>query len=711
MHVPLLIASASLLVLGGSIAAAAQPAPTAPSVAAPDLPPSLVDGAWIGDLGVGGDSPLRIVLRLRKSPTGSITGELDSPDQGVGGLLVEEVSAKDGEVLVRVNAVNGTFRGKVSADGTEWPGTWSQGAPLPLTLRRVAPAPQGARPWAPALLARELDAWEADLAAGAARVESNWKFPLMAARQDDWLAAPLPPATRLRLGNAGARLAALTAELPEAKRPAAHRLAASFLQAAGRTTEALEAIRATLRLPGAHEAAEYLAAELEATPGGRKGAKKPDEVELAARRFRARNRIPGLALAVVQDGKVVRSAAYGLANVELRVPTTPETAFELGSVTKQFTATGIMMLVEEGKLGLEDKIRDRLPNLPEAWNGITLRHLLTHTSGIKNYTNVPTFAAAMSREYTPAEIVGLVSKLPLDFQPGEKWSYCNTGYYLLGMVIERVSGKPYAEFLQGRIFRPLGMNSTRVNSFTAVIPNRATGYSWSGDHTSNAPLWPISGRAAAGSLVSTVLDLAKWDAALYGEKLLKRASLETMWKPVRLNDGSTAPYGFGWGVTEYRGHRLVAHSGGLPGWSADIARFPDDRLTVIVLTNRDSVGPGELGLRVADLSLAPSEAPAKDADAEKAVQAAVRALAEGKMPVGGMNGVAAGPAFGAPADTTAFLRGLGSLRSLETVASRKDEQGLRRFRFRARFTRGTWALAAALQPEGTRLSWLALQPE
>lgn len=711
MHFPLFLTSGLLLASAGSGAAqAVQPAATSSAAPVQTFPEAFTEGAWIGDLGAGGDSPLRIVLRLRKTATGGITGTMDSPDQGVDGLPVDEVSTKDSEVLARVNAVNGLFRGKLSAEGKEWRGTWSQGLPLPLTLRWVALAPQSARPWAPALLATELDGWEADLSTGTTRVDSAWKFPALVAREGDWLETPLPPATRLRLGNAGGRLLALAPEMPEGKRGGAFHLAASFLRAAGRSKEALEAARAALRLPGPHDATTYLVEELEARRDGRH-AKKIDEIDVAARRFRARNRIPGVALAVVRDGQVIKSSAYGFANLELKAAATPETVFELGSITKQFTATGIMMLAEEGKLRLDDKIRDRLPNLPEAWSGVTLRHLLTHTSGIKNYTNLPAFATGMSREYTPSEIIALVAKLPLDFQPGDKFSYCNTGYYLLGMVIERISSKSLAEFLAERIFRARGMNSTRVNSFTDVVPNRATGYSWAGDHTTNAALWPISGRAGAGSLVSTVLDMAKWDAALYGEKLLKRASLEEMWKPVRLNNGSTAGYGYGWGTTEYRGHRLVAHSGGLPGWSSDIARFPDDRLTVIVLTNRDGVEPARLSLQIADLSLPLGDETTADSEAERTVQSAIRSLVAGKTSAGVTDGLVGAQGFGTREDTATFLRGLGPLRSVQQLAIRTDENGMRRFRFRATFAKVTWIVAAAMPPKETRVSWLALQPE
>ncbi len=183
--------------------------------------------------------------------------------------------------------------------------------------------------------------------------------------------------------------------------------------------------------------------------------------------------IPGVSVAIVKNGKLLQAKGYGLANVELSVPATEKTVYQLASVTKQFTATAIMMLVEQGKLGLGDKISKHLPDLPAAWKEVTIRHLLNHTSGIKSYTSVKDFFKTARKDYTHREILDLVAKDPLEFAPGEKWRYCNTGYFLLGMIIEKVSGKTYGEFLDERIFKPLGMTQTRVNDLHAIIPNRA----------------------------------------------------------------------------------------------------------------------------------------------------------------------------------------------------------------------------------------------
>jgi D-alanyl-D-alanine carboxypeptidase len=330
--------------------------------------------------------------------------------------------------------------------------------------------------------------------------------------------------------------------------------------------------------------------------------------------------IPGVSVAVVKDGKVVLAKGYGQANVELAVPATENTAYQLASVTKQFTATGIMMLVEEGKLTLDDKLPKFFDNLPAAWSNVTVRHLLNHTSGIKSYTNLPNFRLTLRKDFTKDEIIKMAADAPVEFAPGEKWQYNNTGYYLLGMIIEKVSGKEYGAFLHERIFQPLGMTATRVNDLRAIIPNRSTGYAWQNGKLLNgeyvSPTQPFS----AGALISTVLDLGKWDAALYTEKLLKRATLEQMWTPTKLNDGKEHPYGFGWGVATQRKHKRISHGGGINGFSTEISRFVDDKLTVIVLTNAEQGGASQLAIGIAAVYLPdlvePAPQPVADTDAK-----------------------------------------------------------------------------------------------
>ena len=301
--------------------------------------------------------------------------------------------------------------------------------------------------------------------------------------------------------------------------------------------------------------------------------------------------IPGVALAVVKDGKIVLARGFGLANIEHQVPVKPETIFQSGSTGKQFTATAVMMLVEEGKLSLDDKITKYFPDAPESWNNITLRHLLTHTSGMTDYPR----DFDLRRDYTEDDLLQRIKAIPLAFQPGEKWSYSNLAYVTLGILIHKVSGKFYGDFLQERVFKPLDMSTARIISEADIIPNRAAGYRVANGQLKNQN-WvsPSLNTTADGALYLTVYDMAKWDAALYTEKLLKRSSLEQMWTPVKLNDGKTFPYGFGWGLGNVRGHRIIEHGGSWQGFKAQISRYVDDKLTIILFANQARANQAKL---------------------------------------------------------------------------------------------------------------------
>jgi len=295
-------------------------------------------------------------------------------------------------------------------------------------------------------------------------------------------------------------------------------------------------------------------------------------------------RIPGLTLKIIRDGKVLKTAAYGRANLELDVPTRPETVFEIGSVTKQFTAAGILLLAQESKLAVDDRISQHLQNTPPAWNRVTIRHLLTHTSGIKSYTGLDGFE--LRRHLTQAQFIQAIGARPMEFQPGDSWKYCNTGYSLLGYIIENVSGISYWDFMNRRIFAPLGMHATTNRLPRLVIPNRAAGYEQTNQVWINRDS-DLTEVFAAGAIASTVGDLAKWSVALDGERILSAASKAQMWTPATLNDGKATKYGFGWYVDTFEGHRDIGHGGSTSGFSASIQRFPDDRLAVIILTNTD----------------------------------------------------------------------------------------------------------------------------
>jgi CubicO group peptidase (beta-lactamase class C family) len=291
---------------------------------------------------------------------------------------------------------------------------------------------------------------------------------------------------------------------------------------------------------------------------------------------------PGLSLAVMTNGHIVFAKGYGLANVEHQVPVKPETVFQSGSVGKQFTATAVMMLVESGKISLDDGISKFLTNSPETWENIKVRHLLTHTSGLGDYPNGFDFR----RDYKEDELLARLAKVPLKFQPGEKWSYSNVGYVTLGILVSKVTGRFYGEFLQDRIFRPLEMTTARIISEADIVTNRAAGYQLvKGELKNQGWVSPTMNSTADGSLYLTVYDMAKWDAALYTEKLLRKSSLDQMWTPVKLNGGQTYAYGFGWRLGEVRNHRLVHHNGAWQGFKCGIYRYVDDKLTVVAFAN------------------------------------------------------------------------------------------------------------------------------
>jgi CubicO group peptidase (beta-lactamase class C family) len=310
--------------------------------------------------------------------------------------------------------------------------------------------------------------------------------------------------------------------------------------------------------------------------------------------------IAGAALLVVQNGQPVKTAAYGFANLELRTPVRPETVFEIGSLTKQFTAAGILLLQQDRKLSVDDKVRRYLREAPTTWKDITLRHLLTHTSGIKNYTGFDGFE--LRRHLTQAQFIEVVRVLPLDFQPSTSWKYCNTGYNLLGFVIENVSGKSYWDFMSERIFQPLGMTATTNRLPSLIITNRAAGYEQTNHVLINRDS-DLTDVFSAGALVSTVLDFGRWNAALDGEKLLTAASKEQMWHPMALRDDKPTKYGFGWFIDTVEGHRNIGHSGSTSGFSASIQRFPDEHLAVILLTNTDEQIATTLARKIAMLFL------------------------------------------------------------------------------------------------------------
>lgn len=319
---------------------------------------------------------------------------------------------------------------------------------------------------------------------------------------------------------------------------------------------------------------------------------KADKIDDFVKSQLAERHIPGAAIAVVKNGKVIKTKGYGVASVEFNVPVTTETVFEIGSVSKQITAAGIMLLVEDGKVNLDEKISKYLPNTPDSWKNVTVRNLLHHTSGIKSYSSIAE-GFELSKRNKVDNFIKLLSAYPLDFETGTNYVYSNTGYSLLSYIIESASGKTYWDFMRERIFRPLGMSKTGDRDLKFVIPNRAVGYEWQNNGLvgRDGNLTDLFG---AGAIVSTIMDLTKWDLALRNDTLLKKNSKTQMWTPLTFTNGKTYPYGFAFRFSDVRGHKLVAHSGQTAGFGASISRYVDDDITVIALTNLGENGMGTL---------------------------------------------------------------------------------------------------------------------
>lgn len=310
------------------------------------------------------------------------------------------------------------------------------------------------------------------------------------------------------------------------------------------------------------------------------------------------------AVLVAHDGKPVLRKAYGLANREWTLPATPDTRFRLGSITKQFTAAAILQLAEQGKLTLDDPISKYYADAPAAWGPVTLKHLLTHTSGIPSYTAIPGFFGNPSRaDRTPAEIVKLTQDRPLEFPPGSKFAYDNSGYILLGYVIEKVSGQTYEAYLKDHVFPRAGLANTGYDSSTAILPKRAAGYHHARGTVENAPYLAMSLPYAAGSLYSTVDDLLAWEQALQAGKVISPASVKAMFTDYGFK------YGFGQSIGDQKGHRLWNHGGGINGFATMLAFYPDDGVTVVVLGNFDDAPSGRIATRLADLYFNPETGP------------------------------------------------------------------------------------------------------
>lgn len=318
-----------------------------------------------------------------------------------------------------------------------------------------------------------------------------------------------------------------------------------------------------------------------------------DTIDTLVRREMQEQKIPGVSIAIVHKGKIIKEEGYGYANLEHQVKVSPQTIFQSGSVGKQFTAALILLLARDGKLNLHATIDKYLDKLPPEWQNITIHQLLTHTSGLDDPYRILDF----KKNYTDQALIELEATVPMLFKPGEKWLYSNMGYHMLGFIANKVAGQFYGDQLRQRIFEPLGMQ-TRIIDERTIIPHRAAGYDLvDGEWKNQAWVSPALNRTADGSLYLTAHDLALWDLALYQDFPLTAQEKELSWTPVTLNNGTRSDYGYGWFLSTTNNRKNIEHGGAWQGFTTQISRYVDDQLCVIVLTNRSQANPK----RIADL--------------------------------------------------------------------------------------------------------------
>ena len=439
---------------------------------------------------------------------------------------------------------------------------------------------------------------------------------------------------------------------------------------------------------------------------------RADAVDGYLRSEMAKRHIPGLTVAVVQNGKVVKSSGYGLVDRDAKTSAATETVYQLASLTKQFTSAAIAKLAQDGKLNVDDKISAYIPNTPNLWATLTVRELLNQTSGLPNFLEGLS-VKSLSRDYSAAQIVHRLSSRPLLFVPGTQYAYSNTNYYLLGVIVERASGKSYGQYLHETFFAPLGMTQTRLYAPHTAVLEAAQGALWDG-HALQRSSFVFSPTLQFGysGVLSTVGDLVKWDAALDGEALLTPASKALLWTAPTLPGGAATEYGAGWLVTRVRDHRLLWHNGALPtGFSGAFFKFPDDQLTLIVLSNVFDIPQMQTGtpmyaltLGLAKLYLPALQDAPLPADPDPKMTALLRlriaALAAGKIDrtqfTDAMNAVLSAATLKQNRETFAAL---GPLQSID-YESRVEKNGLRVYRYRAVYGETTISWTLALTPGG-----------
>ncbi len=427
-----------------------------------------------------------------------------------------------------------------------------------------------------------------------------------------------------------------------------------------------------------------------------------DQVVLSEMR---RQQSPGIGVAVIKGDRVLMSKGYGMANVEQQMPVTAETMFESGSVGKMFTAAGIMALVEEQKIALDSSVRRYLPDAPAAWQPITIRHLLSHTSGIPDYTGD---AMDYRRDYTEAQLASMAFAMPLEFPPGTRWNYSNTGYVMLGAIISRLTGAPYWQYLRSRIFTPAGMTSVRIISEADIVPRRASGYlpSASG-FVHQSWVSPSLNTTADGSLLISVRDFVAWNAVVRDTRVLSKESWESLLTPIKLNSGRTHPYGFGWFLDSLNNQRVVQHGGSWQGFRTQFTRFEGSDLAVVVLSNSGAVRPDEIANRIAaavDTALTPPPTPSVAiADGNPATTAMVRTVllktARGELAVSDFEFVRATTVPRMGAAYARMLQPLGALTRLDLLSTGNVADD-RTFTYRAVYAEGVVMVNARTGPNG-----------
>lgn len=438
-----------------------------------------------------------------------------------------------------------------------------------------------------------------------------------------------------------------------------------------------------------------------------------ERIDAFVRAEMERQKIPGLALAIVKGGEVVVARGYGMSNVEHRVPVQSNTIFQSGSVGKMFTAVVVMLLVEDGKLALDDSIADYIAEAPARWKPVTIRHLLTHTSGIPDYGES---LFDNRRDYSHEEFVEIAAGLELEFAPGSRWNYSNTGYALLGVIVRRASGQFYYDILEERVFEPLGMETARVISEADIVPNRAAGYRLvDGELKNQEWVSPQNNTGADGSLYFSVLDLIAWDRGLRAGAILSPESWAQVFEPVKLRSGKRYPYGFGWTVLDFAGQKLHRHGGSWQGFRANLARYLGDELTIAVLANLAEAEPGQISDGIAGIlnpALArPELAPIRDGEPQVTArfERLIAAAREGRLDPEQFAYVRAGFFPGVAEEYVGLLGDLGDPERIDLL-ERSELGDDRIYEYRLTYAGTTLRATLGLAPDD-QISTLDIWPE